>query len=106
VDRLAALHAALKSCRRGGTVSISGVYGGEADPMPMMEIFDRQLQIRMGQANVHKWIPEILPLVDDPADPLGVLDLATHAVPLDEAPGMYETFQKKEDGCIKVVLKP
>jgi len=106
IDRLAALHAALKSARRGGTVSISGVYGGEQDPFPMMEVFDRQLQIRMGQANVKKWIPEILPLVNDPADPLGVLDLTTHTVPLDEAPGMYETFQKKEDGCIKVVLKP
>jgi threonine dehydrogenase-like Zn-dependent dehydrogenase len=106
VDRLAALHAALKSARRGGTVSISGVYGGEMDPFPMMEVFDRQLQIRMGQANVKKWIPEILPLVDDPADPLGVLDLTTHTVPLDEAPHMYEVFQKKEDGCIKVVLKP
>ena len=72
IDRLAALHAALKSARRGGTVSISGVYGGEQDPFPMMEVFDRQLQIRMGQANVHRWIAEILPLVDDPADPLGV----------------------------------
>ena len=106
IDRLAALHAALKSARRGGTVSISGVYGGELDPFPMMEVFDRQLQIRMGQANVHRWIDDILPLVDDPADPLGVADLTTHQVPLDDAPGMYETFQKKEDGCIKVVLKP
>jgi threonine dehydrogenase-like Zn-dependent dehydrogenase len=106
VDRLAALHAALKSARRGGTVSISGVYGGEMDPFPMMEVFDRQLQIRMGQANVKKWIPEILPLLDDPADPLGVMDLTTHKVPLDEAPALYETFQKKEDGCIKVVLTP
>jgi threonine dehydrogenase-like Zn-dependent dehydrogenase len=106
VDRLAALHAALKSARRGGTVSISGVYGGEMDPFPMMEVFDRQLQIRMGQANVKKWIPDILPLVDDPADPLGVMDLTTHVVPLDDAPGAYEMFQKKEDGCIKVVLKP
>jgi threonine dehydrogenase-like Zn-dependent dehydrogenase len=105
-DRLAALHAALKSARRGGTVSISGVYGGEMDPFPMMEVFDRQIQIRMGQANVKRWIPELLPLVDDPADPLGVLDLTTHQVPLDEAPGAYEMFQKKEDGCIKVVLKP
>jgi threonine dehydrogenase-like Zn-dependent dehydrogenase len=106
VDRLAALHAALKSARRGGTVSISGVYGGEMDPFPMMEVFDRQLQIRMGQANVHRWIEDILPLVDDPADPLGVLDLTTHQVPLEDAPNMYEIFQKKEDGCIKVVLKP
>ena len=106
VDRLAALHAALKSCRRGGTVSISGVYGGEADPMPMMEIFDRQLQIRMGQANVHAWIPDLLPLVDDPTDPLGVLDLTTHRVPLSEAPDAYEVFQKKADGAVKIVLAP
>ena len=106
LDRLAALHAALKSARRGGTVSISGVYGGELDPFPMMEVFDRQLQIRMGQANVHRWIPELLPLVDDPADPLGVLDLTTHQLPLDEAPGAYQMFQDKEDGCVKVVLKP
>ena len=106
VDRLAALHAALKSCRRGGTVSISGVYGGEADPMPMMEIFDRQLQIRMGQANVHAWIPDLLPLVDDPSDPLGVLDLTTHRVPLSEAPEAYEVFQKKADGAVKIVLAP
>jgi threonine dehydrogenase-like Zn-dependent dehydrogenase len=106
VDRLAALHAALKACRRGGTVSISGVYGGEADPMPMMEIFDRQLQLRMGQANVKRWIPDLLPLVDDPADPLGVLDLTTHRVPMSEAPDAYEVFQKKADGCIKVVLRP
>jgi threonine dehydrogenase-like Zn-dependent dehydrogenase len=106
IDRLAVLHAALKSARRGGTVSISGVYGGEMDPVPMMEVFDRQIQIRMGQANVHRWIPQVLPLVEDPADPLGVMDLTTHQLPLDEAPGAYEMFQKKEDGCIKVVLKP
>ena len=106
IDRLAALHASLKSARRGGSVSIVGVYGGEMDPFPMMEVFDRQVQLRMGQANVHRWIDELLPLVDDPADPLGVLDLTTHQVPLDDAPGMYEIFQKKEDGCIKVVLKP
>jgi len=106
VDRLAALHTALKAVRRGGTVSISGVYGGEADPMPMMEIFDRQLQLRMGQANVLRWIPDLLPLVDDPADPLGVLDLVTHRLPLDAAPEAYEMFQKKTDGCVKVVLAP
>jgi len=106
VDRLAALHTAMKAVRRGGTISISGVYGGEADPMPMMELFDRQVQIRMGQANVHRWIPDVLPLVDDPSDPLGVLDLTTHRLPLEAAPDAYETFQKKEDGCIKVVLQP
>jgi len=106
VDRLAALHAAIKAVRRGGTVSISGVYGGEADPMPMMELFDKQIQLRMGQANVKRWIPDVLPLVDDPGDPLGVLDLVTHRLPLEAAPDAYATFQKKEDGCIKVVLQP
>jgi len=105
IDRMAALRTAMKSCRRGGTVSISGVYGGEVDPMPMMEMFDRGLQVRMGQAHVKRWIDDIMPLlVGD--DVLGVEDLATHKVPLDEAPHMYEIFQKKEDNCIKVVLKP
>jgi threonine dehydrogenase-like Zn-dependent dehydrogenase len=106
VDRLDALYAALKAVRRGGTVSLSGVYGGEVDPLPMMEMFDRGIQLRMGQAHVKRWIDDILPLVSDPSDPLGVLDLATHRVPLDEAPHMYEVFQKKEDDCVKVVLTP
>ncbi|GGM16738.1 zinc-dependent alcohol dehydrogenase [Nakamurella endophytica] len=106
VDRLTALHNAISAVRRGGTVSISGVYGGTADPMPMMDLFDKQVQVRMGQCNVKKWIDDILPLVEDPADPLGTLDLTTHRVPLAEAPQAYETFQKKEDGCIKVVLAP
>ena len=81
VDRLTALHNAIGAVRRGGTVSISGVYGGTADPMPMMDLFDKQVQLRMGQCNVKKWISDILPLVDDPSDPLGVLDLTTHTVP-------------------------
>ncbi len=106
VDRLTALHDAIGIVRRGGTVSISGVYGGTADPMPMMDLFDKQIQVRMGQCNVKKWIDDILPLVEDPADPLGVLDLTTHAVPLDQAPQAYKAFQEKSDGCIKVVLKP
>ncbi|HEX8346225.1 MAG TPA: zinc-dependent alcohol dehydrogenase [Actinoplanes sp.] len=105
VDRLTALHAAIKAVRRGGTVSISGVYGGEVDPMPMMEMFDRGIQLRMGQCHVHRWIDEIMPLLTD-ADPLGVEDLRTHRLPLDEAPHGYDIFQKKEDGCIKVVLAP
>ncbi len=106
VDRLTALHNAISAVRRGGTVSVSGVYGGTADPMPMMDLFDKQIQLRMGQCNVKKWIGDLLPLVEDPADPLGVLDLTTHTVPLAEAPQAYKTFQQKADGCIKVVLKP
>lgn len=106
VDRLTALHDSIGSVRRGGTVSVSGVYGGTADPMPMMDMFDKQVQLRMGQCNVRKWVDDILPLVEDPSDPLGVLDLTTHTVPLAEAPEAYKTFQDKSDGCIKVVLKP
>ncbi|BAF53075.1 zinc-dependent alcohol dehydrogenase [Corynebacterium glutamicum] len=106
VDRMSALYTAIDSVRRGGTISISGVYGGMKDPMPMLTMFDKQIQLRMGQCNVRSWTETLLPLVDDPSDPLGVLDLKTHTAPLEEAPAMYEKFQKKQDGCIKVVLKP
>jgi threonine dehydrogenase-like Zn-dependent dehydrogenase len=105
VDRLSALNLAFELVRRGGTVSLSGVYGGTVDPLPMLNIFDKQLQLRMGQANVKRWIDDILPLLGDD-DPLGVDDFATHRVPLAEAPRAYEMFQKKEDGAIKVVLSP
>ncbi|WP_127130185.1 zinc-dependent alcohol dehydrogenase [Georgenia sp. SYP-B2076] len=106
IDRLAALHQALSTVRRGGTVSLSGVYGGAVDPMPMMEMFDKQLTVRMGQANVRRWLDDLMPLVSDPSDPLGVLDLRTHRLPLEDAPSAYAKFQKKEDGYIKVVLDP
>jgi threonine dehydrogenase-like Zn-dependent dehydrogenase len=106
VDRLDALNAALKGVRRGGTVSVSGVYGGEVEPMPMMEMFDRGVQLRMGQAHVRRWTEEILPLVMDESDPLGTLDLVTHRLPLADAPAGYEMFRDKQDGCIKVVLNP
>jgi len=72
----------------------------------MKSLFDKQVSIRMGQCNVQSWTDELLPLVEDPSDPLGVENLVTHTVPLDRAPEMYDIFQKKEDGCIKVVLKP
>jgi threonine dehydrogenase-like Zn-dependent dehydrogenase len=105
VDRLSALREAIDTVRRGGTLSIVGVYGGAADPLPMMELFDKGLQLRMGQAHVRRWIDLILPLlVDD--DPLGTEDLATHRLPLDQAPHGYEIFQKKQDGAIKVLLNP
>ncbi|MGV2984630.1 alcohol dehydrogenase catalytic domain-containing protein [Microbacterium sp. AGC85] len=106
LDRLAALYASIDLVRRGGTVSLSGVYAGDADVLPMKTMFDKQLSLRMGQCNVKNWVDDILPLVEDPADPLGVLDLATHHAPLDDAPELYGTFQRKEDGCIKVVLNP
>jgi threonine dehydrogenase-like Zn-dependent dehydrogenase len=106
IDRMAALNTAFTSVRRGGTVSISGVYGGEIDPMPMMEMFDRGIQIRMGQCHVRRWIDDILPVVTDDTDPLGLESFATHRLPLEQAPEAYEMFQKKTDGCFKVVLKP
>jgi threonine dehydrogenase-like Zn-dependent dehydrogenase len=106
VDRMSVLHAAIDSVRRGGTISLSGVYGGQLDPMPMMDLFDKQIQLRMGQANVRSWIDDLMPLVCDDADPLGVEDLATHKVPLADAPRAYEIFQKKQDGAIKILLQP
>ncbi|MFJ6113875.1 zinc-dependent alcohol dehydrogenase [Agrococcus sediminis] len=106
LDRLTALYTAFDAVRRGGTVSLSGVYVGQADPIPMMTLFDKQVAIRMGQCNVQSWRDALLPLVEDPSDPLGVEDLVTHRVPLERAPEMYELFQKKQDGCIKVVLTP
>ncbi|GAA5108893.1 zinc-dependent alcohol dehydrogenase [Alloalcanivorax gelatiniphagus] len=105
LDRLAALHTAIDAVRRGGTISISGVYGGQADPMPMMQMFDKQIQFRMGQANVRRWTDELLAmLVED--DPFGVDAFATHHLPLSEAPSAYEHFQKKEEGMVKVVFQP
>ena len=106
VDRLAALHAAIDAVRRGGTVSISGVYGGMADPMPMMQLFDKGVQVRMGQCHVKRWTDELYDLVSGAEDVLDLENLATHRVPLEQAPEMYQTFNDKEDGCIKVVLKP
>ena len=105
-DRTAALHAAISSVRRGGTLSIVGVYGGAATPMPMLELFDKQVQVRMGQANVRAWVDDVLPYLLDDADPLGTEAFATHRLPLDEAPRAYELFQEKQDGTIKVVLRP
>lgn len=105
IDRLAALNSAISLVRRGGTMSLAGVYGGAADPINMMTLFDKQLTLRMGQANVKRWVPDILPLLNAD-DPLGVENFATHRLPLAEAPGAYETFQKKQHGMVKVVLTP
>jgi threonine dehydrogenase-like Zn-dependent dehydrogenase len=105
VDRLSAIYTAIDLVRRGGTVSLIGVYGGAADPLPMLRMFDKQIQLRMGQANVKRWVPEILPLLLD-GDPLGAETFATHVLPLSEAPRAYEMFQKKEDGAVKILFKP
>ncbi|MBV8953375.1 MAG: glutathione-dependent formaldehyde dehydrogenase [Solirubrobacterales bacterium] len=106
VDRLSVVHTAIDTVRRGGTISLSGVYGGMVDPMPMMDLFDKQIQLRMGQANVKRWVDGIMPLLEQESDPLGVEDLATHKLPLEQAPHAYEIFQKKQDGAIKILLTP
>jgi threonine dehydrogenase-like Zn-dependent dehydrogenase len=106
IDRLAAFHLAIDIVRRGGTISIIGVYGGMIDPIPMLTLFDKQIQLRMGQANVKRWIDDIMPLLARDDDPLGVDDFATHRLPLAQAPEAYEMFQKKADGAVKVVLQP
>jgi len=105
IDRLHAFHLAIDIVRRGGTISLIGVYGGMADPLPMLTIFDKQIQLRMGQANVKRWAPDIMPLLMD-GDPLGVDGFHTHKVPLEDGPDAYEMFQKKRDGAIKVLLQP
>jgi threonine dehydrogenase-like Zn-dependent dehydrogenase len=106
VDRLAALHTAIEIVRRGGTLSIIGVYGGMTDPLPMLTLFDKQIQVRLGQANVRRWVDDLMPLVTDDGDPLGVEDFATHRLPLAEAPEAYANFQAKQDGVVKVLFKP
>jgi threonine dehydrogenase-like Zn-dependent dehydrogenase len=104
-DRTHVLRQCLGSVRRGGTVSISGVYGGPIQFFPLGDLFDMQITLRMGQANVRRWIDDITPFLTDD-DPLGIHDLATHELPLDQAPDAYNMFQTKRDGCIKVVLRP
>jgi threonine dehydrogenase-like Zn-dependent dehydrogenase len=106
IDRLAALHTAIELVQRGGTISLSGVYGGAVSPMPLIQLFDKQINLRMGQANVRRWIDDILPLLTGDDDPLGVDGYATHRLPIDEAPRAYEIFQKKQDGAFKVLLQP
>jgi threonine dehydrogenase-like Zn-dependent dehydrogenase len=105
-ERLAALHSAIDSVRRGGTISISGVYGGATDPLPMFQLFDKQVQMRMGQANVRRWSDDILALLQQDEDVLGVETFATHHLPLDEAPEAYKSFRDKQGGMVKVVFTP
>ncbi|MPY79905.1 MAG: alcohol dehydrogenase catalytic domain-containing protein [Actinophytocola sp.] len=106
IDRMAAMTTAFESVRRAGTVSLIGVYGGQADPMPMLDLFDKGITLRMGQAHVKRWIDEIMPAVTGDIDPLGTEDLTTHRMPLADAPRGYELFKHKKENCIKVVLQP
>jgi threonine dehydrogenase-like Zn-dependent dehydrogenase len=90
--------------RRGGTLSISGVYGGLIPAWNIGELFDRQITIRMGQANVRRWTDDILPLLQD-GDPLDARGLVTHVVPLDGAAEWYRAFRDKQDAAVKVVFR-
>jgi threonine dehydrogenase-like Zn-dependent dehydrogenase len=105
VDRLAALRTAIELVRRGGTISVIGVYGGMTDPLPMMTLFDKQITIRMGQANVRRWVDDIMPALTDD-DPLGVDGFVTHHLPLSEASTAYRMFRDKQDGAVKIVFHP
>ncbi|NLT05083.1 MAG: alcohol dehydrogenase catalytic domain-containing protein [Solirubrobacterales bacterium] len=106
IDRLAALYTAIDTVRRGGTISLSGVYGGALDPMPLLQMFDKQITFRMGQANVRRWVDDIMPLLAGDDDPLGVESYATHHVALADAPAAYAAFQHKDDGTFKVLINP
>jgi threonine dehydrogenase-like Zn-dependent dehydrogenase len=106
VDRMEALYLAIECVRRGGTLSVSGVYGGAIDPIPLMQLFDKQIQVRMGQANVRRWSDDILRLLEEDEDRLGVEGFATHHLPLEEAPQAYRTFRDKADGMVKTVFTP
>ena len=77
-----------------------------ADPLPLLTMFDKQIRLHMGQANVKRWADDIMPLLIDPSDPLGVDTFATHRLPLDQAPHAYDIFQKKQDGAIKILFQP
>ena len=103
-DRASTLRQAIHCCRKGGTVSIPGVYGGFIDKVPMGAAFNKGLTLKMGQTHVHKYLPKLLRLIEDGTiDPAFVI---THRAPLDDAPQLYKKFRDKQDGCIKVVLKP
>jgi threonine dehydrogenase-like Zn-dependent dehydrogenase len=103
-DRASALRQAINSCRKGGVVSVPGVYGGFIDKVPIGAAFNKGLKLRMGQTHVHKYLPRLLQHIEQgDIDPSFVV---THTVSLDSAPEMYRTFRDKKDGCIKVVMKP
>lgn len=102
--RPVALRQAIQSCRKGGTVSMAGVFGGFIDKIPMGAAFNKGLTFRMGQTHVHRYLAPLTKYIQQGRiDPSFVI---THNVPLDRAPEMYKTFRDKQDGCIKVVLKP
>jgi threonine dehydrogenase-like Zn-dependent dehydrogenase len=103
-DRASALRQAIHACRKGGTVSIPGVYGGFVDKVPLGAAFGKGLTLRMGQTHVHRYLALLLDRINrEEIDPSFVI---THRIKLDDAPEAYETFKRKQDDCIKVVMRP
>jgi threonine dehydrogenase-like Zn-dependent dehydrogenase len=103
-DRPHALRQAIGACRKGGIVSIPGVYGGWLDKFPLGAAFAKALTLKMGQTHVHKYMPQLLDRIErGEIDPSFII---THRVRLEDAPAMYRTFRDKQDACIKVVMKP
>jgi threonine dehydrogenase-like Zn-dependent dehydrogenase len=103
-DRPTALRQAIQACRKRGTVSIPGVYGGFVDKMPMGMAFGKGLTLRMGQTHVHRYMKPLLDRIErGEIDPPSII---THRVPLAEARDAYRVFREKEDQCVKVVMKP
>jgi threonine dehydrogenase-like Zn-dependent dehydrogenase len=103
-DRAHALRQAINCCRKGGTVSIPGVYGGFVDKFPIAAAMQKGLTFRMGQTHVHRYVLKLIDHIQrGDIDPSFVI---THKLPLDQAPHGYDIFNKKRDGCIKIVLKP
>lgn len=105
VDRMNALHTAIDVVARGGTISLSGVYAGQADPIAVDTLFDKQITLRMGQANAPFLTNDILPLLTE-EDTFGVDEFATHHMKLEDAAHAYDIFQNKTDGAVKIVLQP
>jgi threonine dehydrogenase-like Zn-dependent dehydrogenase len=103
-DRPHVLREMMYVCRPAGVLSVPGVYGGLVDKLPFGMVMQKGLTVRTGQTHVNRWTDDLLRLIQDGTiDPSFVI---THTVSLDEGPEAYKTFRDKEDGCIKVVLKP
>jgi threonine dehydrogenase-like Zn-dependent dehydrogenase len=103
-DRPNALRQAIQACRKGGTVSIPGVYGGAIDKLNLGAAFAKALTFRMGQTHVHRYLKPLLEKIEaGQIDPSFVI---THRVSLEDAPEAYRIFRDKQEGCIKVVMKP
>jgi len=104
LDRIHVLRQAIQACRKGGTLSIPGVYGGFIDKVNFGAAFAKGLQLRMGQTHVHKYLPELLALINE--GKIKPEEIITHRLTLEDAPEAYEIFAQKDDECIKVVMKP